>query len=103
MSSNLFASAAKPAPMDIPAEARKPQVLQPAQFDTCAGCIYAEMIPQDVNALACHGAPPVPVVMGLRQTPAGPQPHIEAMRPIVMRNTRACAMWKRKRSTIIPG
>ena len=69
----------------------KPVVIEET-FDTCNTCKFAVVDVRQMDMIACHGAPPVPVVMGM--TPQGPA--LSVLRPSLPRGTRACGMHKRE-------
>lgn len=82
-----------------PKPAPKIEVLP--KHDTCGTCAFAEMVPQDLNMLVCFGGPPTPAIMGMQQTPLGPQPAIAVIRPQLPRSERACGVWKRKSALVV--
>ena len=66
------------------------------KHETCGTCEWGDIVPEDMKLRMCTAMPPVPVVLGARQTVAGPQPYIESMRPGVPASLKACSLHKRK-------
>ena len=61
---------------------------------TCGTCKFARMVKDDIRAIACFGAPPVPVLMPVKvMTPngMGMDMQIQLMRPNLPREEPACS------------
>ena len=61
---------------------------------TCATCKYAVRENKDLNIITCYGTPPTPVVLGVMQTPMGPQVNVECVRPNLPKTTRSCGRYE---------
>lgn len=63
----------------------------PAQ--RCGNCWFHADLPGNPTMVMCQGGPPTACVMGIQQTPLGPQPAMNSFWPQLMRNQRRCALW----------
>lgn len=68
----------------------------------CGTCQHTALVPNNVAMIECYGAPPTPVVLGGQPDALGRmQLNIDVLRPLLNRNTRACAIWKPKKSLVM--
>ena len=70
---------------------------------TCGQCLYGKLIPSDMKARACFGAPPSPAVFpGPPPPPAQLKPavvsvQVKMLRPIVAATDEACSLFKERK------
>lgn len=62
---------------------------------TCGNCYWGATLP-DLSRVECQALPPSQHIIGVRQTPAGPQLDVQLMRPDLPRVLPACSLFERK-------
>ena len=64
-----------------------------ALLQTCGNCRFKDRTP-DVRTITCTGTPPTPILLGLQETPLGPQPVMQYVWPQLPRTTPGCGLWQ---------
>ena len=68
-------------------------------MSTCGQCYFGKLIPQDLKARACFGAPPAPVAL---PAPNGMGVQVRMLRPMVGADDEACSLFRARAAQELP-